>query len=104
MVGDGQSGNPVKMKILYKPFGLLVSVLGGILAGSLFKQRWRLLARESNAPAAKDQDRTWREVIAAAAIQGAVFGGVKALIDRAGATGFERVTGTWPGDTETKHA
>ena len=57
--------------MLYKPFGLLVSVLGGILAGSLFKQVWRLLARESEAPAAKDQDRTWREVIAAAAIQGA---------------------------------
>jgi hypothetical protein len=98
-----EAGTPMKMKLLYKPFGLLVSVLGGILAGSLFRQLWRLLARESEAPAAKDQDRTWREVIAAAAIQGAVFGGVKALIDRAGATGFERVTGTWPGDTETKH-
>ena len=104
MVRDGQSGYPIRVKLLYKPFGLLVSVLGGILAGSLFKQLWRLLAREQEAPAAKDQDRTWREVIAAAAIQGAVFGCVKALIDRAGATGFERVTGTWPGDTETKHA
>ena len=75
------------MKLLYKPLGLLVSVLGGIIAASLFKQLWRLVARESEAPAAKDQDRTWREVIIAAAIQGAVFGGVKALIDRAGATG-----------------
>jgi hypothetical protein len=91
------------MRLLYKPFGLLVSVLGGIVAGSLFKQVWRLVTRESEAPAAKDRDRSWREVITAAAIQGAVFGGVKALIDRAGATGFERATGTWPGDTETKH-
>ena len=27
------------------------------------------------------------------------FGGVKALIDRAGATGFARLTGAWPGDS-----
>ena len=99
-----ETGTLLRMKLLYKPLGLLFSVLGGLLAASLFKQFWRLLARESEAPAAKDQDRTWREVIAAAAIQGAVFGGVKALIDRAGATGFERVTGTWPGATETKHS
>jgi hypothetical protein len=92
------------MKLLYKPFGVLASVLGGILAGALFKRLWRAVADEPEAPAAKDRDRTWREVIAAAAIQGAVFGGVKALIDRAGGSGFARVTGVWPGRTETKQA
>jgi hypothetical protein len=35
-------------------------------------------------------------------MQGAVFGGVKALIDRAGATGFARLTGVWPGETKAK--
>jgi hypothetical protein len=90
------------MKLLYKPFGLLVSVLGGVLAGALFKRTWALLGHEQKAPEATDRDRTWREVIAAAAIQGAVFGGMKALIDRAGATGFWRMTGVWPGKTETR--
>ena len=90
------------MKLLYKPFGLLVSVLGGLIAGALFKQVWKAIAHERQAPKAKDRDRTWREVLAAAAIQGAVFGGVKALIDRAGATGFARLTGVWPGKAETK--
>jgi uncharacterized protein DUF4235 len=92
------------MKLLYKPFGLLASVLGGLLAGAMFKRLWRGIADEEEAPSAKDRDRTWREVLAAAAIQGALFGGVKALIDRAGATGFARVTGVWPGKTETKQA
>jgi hypothetical protein len=92
------------MKLLYKPFGLLVSVLGGILAGALFNRLWRALSGDAEAPSAKDQDRPWREVITAAAVQGAVFGGVKALIDRAGATGFARLTGVWPGKTETKQA
>ena len=40
--------------------------------------------------------------MAAAAIEGAVFGLVKAAVDRGGATGFARLTGVWPGDTETK--
>lgn len=88
-------------RILYKPFGLLVSVLGGLLAGAIFKRVWRSVAHEEEAPEATDAGKGWREVVAAAAAQGAVFGGVKAVIDRAGATGFERLTGVWPG--EKKH-
>ena len=88
------------MKLLYKPFGLIVSVLGGVFAGALFRRVWRAVADDREAPSAKDRDRTWREVLAAAAIQGAVF----ALIDRAGATGFARLTGVWPGKTNTKQA
>jgi hypothetical protein len=85
------------MKALYKPFGLLVSILGGILAGALFKRIWRALAHEDDTPQAKDRERGWREVVAAAAIHGAVFGAVKAVTDRAGAAGFQRATGVWPG-------
>lgn len=88
------------MSLLYKPFGLLFSVLGGLLAGAVFKQIWKLVAHESDSPDATDQKRGWAEVVGAAAVEGAVFGGVKALIDRAGATGFERVTGVWPGNTQ----
>lgn len=88
------------IKVIYKPFGLLVSVLGGILAGTLFKRLWRAIAGEDDTPDAKDRDRGWGEIAAAAAIEGAVFGGVKALVDRAGATGFARATGAWPGNTQ----
>ena len=85
-------------RLLYKPFGILFSVLGGIVAGAIFKRVWRVAAHEE-APEATDKRRGWGEILAAAAAQGAVFGGVKALIDRVGATGFARVTGAWPGDT-----
>ncbi len=84
------------VKILYKPLGLFISVVGGILAGAAFKRTWRVLAHEDQAPKATDRDRTWREVLPAAALQGALFGFVKATMDRAGARGFERATGTWP--------
>jgi hypothetical protein len=85
-----------RMKLLYRPFGLATSVLGGVVAGLLFKQAWKAFAGEEDAPKAVDEHRGWREVIVAAAIQGAVFGTVKAAVDRAGAHGFKRVTGVWP--------
>ncbi|MEP6851705.1 MAG: DUF4235 domain-containing protein [bacterium] len=85
------------LKVLYKPVGLLVSVLGGIAATAVFKQLWRLLPNsDTAAPEAKDPSRSWREIAVAATVQGAVFGGVKALVDRAGARGFQKATGTWP--------
>jgi len=87
-------------RILYKPLGLVVSVLGGVIAGALLKRAWRAVAHEDEAPEATDENRGWGEVVTAAAAQGAVFGAVKAAIDRAGATGFARLTGTWPGDAK----
>ena len=90
-------------KIVYKPFGLIFGIIGGILAGALFKRVWRRVGRESQPPHATDRDRRLREVVAAAALEGAVFGGVKALIDRGGATAFERATGLWPGDGADRH-
>jgi len=87
------------MKLLYKPFGTGLGVLAGLLAGMAFKRIWQAVAHDDDTPDAKDQARGWNEVVAAAAIEGAVFGVVKAVVDRAGATGFEHVTGVWPGDT-----
>ena len=33
------------IKLLYKPVGMLVSVLGGVLAGAIFKRVWKITAR-----------------------------------------------------------
>ncbi|MER7707147.1 DUF4235 domain-containing protein [Kitasatospora sp. NPDC097605] len=85
------------VKILYKPLGLLFGALGGVVAGALFKRLWALLDHGDDAPSATDEDRTWREVLTAAALQGAVYALVKAVIDRGGAAGTRRLTGTWPG-------
>jgi hypothetical protein len=90
------------VKLLYKPFGLIAGILAGIAAGAIFKRIWNLLANDDETPDAKDKFRSWPEVIAAAAVQGAVFGGVKAAVDRLGATGFEQLTGVWPGKSKPK--
>jgi Protein of unknown function (DUF4235) len=85
-------------KVVYTPLGILFSVLGGILAGTIFKQIWKRVSGEEETPKAKESEYGWKEVLPAAAAQGAVFGLVKAAVDRGGAEGFKKLTGVWPGD------
>ncbi|MEV4003986.1 DUF4235 domain-containing protein [Actinomadura sp. NPDC049753] len=84
--------------MVYKLLSLTFSVLGGQLAGVLFKQLWKRAAGQDDAPDADDQNYSWRQVLVAAALQGAVFGLVKAATQRVGAQGVRKATGHWPGD------
>lgn len=85
-------------KVLYKPLSWVVGALGGVLAGQVFKQVWKRVAGEDDAPEATDRDYTWTQVLIAAAVQGAIFAAVKAATERAGAIGYEKATGDWPDD------
>jgi hypothetical protein len=85
-------------KLLYRLVTMLISVLSGMLAGAIFKRVWKLAAGEEEAPTATDVRRGWREVLTAAALQGAIFALVRAAVDRATAEGAYKVTGVWPGD------
>ena len=84
-------------KLAYKPVGMVMGAVSGVVAGSVFKQVWKKLGHEEDAPDATDEQRTWLEVLTAAVLQGAIFAGVKAAVDRGGATAARRLTGTWPG-------
>ncbi|MBT2526486.1 DUF4235 domain-containing protein [Streptomyces sp. ISL-99] len=84
-------------KVAYKPVGLVLGAVSGALAGALFKQVWKVIGHDEDAPDATDQERGWREIVIAAAVQGAIFAAVKAAVDRGGATAVHRLTGTWPG-------
>ena len=79
-------------KAMYKPMSLATSVLGGIAAGAVFGQIWKRISDDESAPDPKDLERTNTEVLVAAALQGLVFGLVKAAVDRAGARGYRAVT------------
>jgi Protein of unknown function (DUF4235) len=90
-------------KMVYKPVSLLISVLGGLLAGAIFKKVWQLAAHEDEAPEATDAARGWPEILAAAALQGAIFAVVKAALSRGTAAGTRKLTGSWPGDDSQQH-
>ncbi|MFE5792975.1 DUF4235 domain-containing protein [Streptomyces sp. NPDC056503] len=84
-------------KIAYRPVGFALGAVSGMIAGAVFKQAWKVFGHDEDAPDATDEDRGWSEVLLAAVLQGAIFAGVKAAVDRAGAATTRRVTGTWPG-------
>ena len=87
------------MKLIYRPLSMVASVLGGLAASMLFRKIWKAIAGEEEAPTADQPDRSWKEVASAAALQGAVAGGVGALVSRGSMRGFEKATGVWPGES-----
>ncbi|RIV37853.1 DUF4235 domain-containing protein [Micromonospora radicis] len=83
-------------KVAYKPVGVLMGIAAGAIASTIFRQVWKMTAGDGDAPNATDEDRRWGEVLAAAALHGAIFAVVRAAVDRGGAVGVRRLTGRWP--------
>jgi hypothetical protein len=84
-------------KTLYKPVGMVVGALGGVLAGLLFKKLWSVVSHDE-APTPTQADRSWGAILIAAAAEGAVYALVRAAINRGTAVAFEQATGEWPGE------
>lgn len=59
-----------------------LGIAGGLIAGVIFKQTWRLIARDDDTPDGGDLERSWAEVLIAATLQGAISGAVKAALNR----------------------
>lgn len=87
-------------KILYRPVGLVSSVVAGLVAGSVFRTVWhRTVADDKNDPPKPlESEYPLRQILTAALLQGAIYAVVKAATERGGARAFERVTGEWPGN------
>ncbi|MET8254870.1 DUF4235 domain-containing protein [Micromonospora sp. NPDC005197] len=83
-------------RVAYRPVGVLLGIAAGTVAGAIFRQVWKVTAGDGEAPNATDEDRGWGEILAAAALQGAIFAVVRAAVDRGGAVGVRRMTGHWP--------
>jgi hypothetical protein len=84
-------------KVMYKPLSILISVAGGVLAGKIFTEVWqRVSPSDEEPPEPKDLTRSTREALIAAAMQGLIFGLVRAAVDRASAKGYQAITHTDP--------
>src|SRR3954453_6128381 len=91
--GDGLR----RVKLLYKPFGLILGIIGGLLGKQLFDYVWTKLDNEEP-PEATTLETTWPKVLAAAAVEGVSFKLTRAAVDRYGAKGWYYLTGAWPGE------
>ncbi|MDP2712960.1 MAG: DUF4235 domain-containing protein [Solirubrobacteraceae bacterium] len=89
------------MKILYKPFGIIIGVIAGVLARQVFSQVWSRID-DRDPPTATTLESSWGKVLGAAAVQGATLAVTKAVVNRGGAKGFHWLTGIWPGEKRPK--
>lgn len=85
------------IKLLYRPFGIVLGLIAGFLAKSVFNFVWSRIDDEE-APKATIEETSWVKVLTAAAVQGMVFQTVRAAVNRSGASGFRYLTGVWPGE------
>jgi hypothetical protein len=85
------------MKFIYKPFGIVLGLLAGLVSKKIFDFIWARFD-DHEAPKPTTQEADWPKILAAAAMQGLVFKTVRAVADRNMAQGFAYLTGTWPGE------
>jgi hypothetical protein len=85
------------MKLIYKPFGIVLGIIAGLIGRQLFNFVWGKLDEEEP-PEATTEEAPWAKVLGAAALQGAIFAAVRATVNRSGAKGFAHLTGVWPGE------
>jgi hypothetical protein len=85
------------MKIIFIPFSIVAGLIAGFLSKKLFDQLWGLVDEEEP-PDSKHRDINWGKLLAAAAIQGAIFRAVKEASDHYSRRAFAGVTGSWPGE------
>lgn len=71
-----------------------------LAARQVFKLVWKHATPGENADAPKplESQCQWREILVAAAVQGAIFSFAKAVTERGGARAFQKWTGDWPGN------
>jgi hypothetical protein len=85
------------MKLIYKPFGIILGLLAGFASKKLFDVVWGIFDNEEP-PKATTKEAGFPKVLAAAAVQGVTFKVTRAAVDRAGAKGWDHLFGVWPGD------
>lgn len=87
-------------KILYRPVGLVSSMAAGLLASMIFKKVWARAAPgdHNDPPKPLESEYALKELLIAAAVQGAIYSVIKAAVDRGGARTFQKWTGEWPGN------
>ena len=85
------------MGLIYKPFGIILGILAGLLGKRLFDFAWTKIDDE-DPPKGTTEQAPWVKIVGAAAMQGVIFKVTRVIVDRFGARGFAYLTGIWPGE------
>jgi uncharacterized protein DUF4235 len=85
------------MKLAFTPIGILAGLLAGLVGKKLFEQLWGVIDDEEP-PDPKHRAISVPKMLAALALEGAIFRAVRGLVDHASRRSFARMAGVWPGE------
>ena len=85
------------MGLIYKPIGIVLGILAGLVGKRIFNFAWEKIEDE-DPPKGTTEEASWAKILAAAALQGVIFRTVRVAVDRYRAIGWSYLTGVWPGE------
>lgn len=86
-----------------KLFFLPVSIGSGLVAGALSKKLFDVIwgvIDDQEPPEAEHREVDYIKLLAALAIEGALFALVRGFVDHGSRQAYARLTGSWPGEEE----
>jgi hypothetical protein len=87
------------VKILFIPIGILGGLVGGLISKNIFDFVWSRISNEE-VPEPEHRDVSWPKLLAALALEGAIFRLSRGVVERGSRIGFYRLTGSWPGEEQ----
>ena len=84
-------------RVLFTPFGIAAGLLAGLAGKALFDRLWALIDEEEP-PEPEHRDASIPKLIAALALEGAIFRAVRGAAEHGARRSFARWTGAWPGE------
>jgi hypothetical protein len=86
------------MKYFFMPIGITAGLVAGMLGKKAFEKLWAVVDDE-DPPEPDQRDAPTVKLIAALAVEGAIFRLVKGMTDYGARRAFAGATGTWPGES-----
>jgi hypothetical protein len=85
------------MKFLFAPIGIGAGLVAGMLGKKAFERLWAVIDDE-DPPEPDQRYAPTAKLVAALAIEGAIFRVVKGMTDYGARKAFAGATGSWPGE------
>jgi hypothetical protein len=85
------------MSKAFKPIGIVLGLLSGLLARRIFAFIWSKIDDE-DAPDPKFREMNWKKLVIALVVEGAIARLVRGLTDHGTRQAWMRAIGQWPGE------
>ncbi len=85
------------MKFLFLPVSIVSGLVAGMVGKKIFERVWAVFDDE-DPPSPKHREISIVKLVAALAVEGAIFRAVRGATDHVMRRSFSRVLGSWPGE------